>query len=510
MLKWFSIFFSIVVIIITIIPFISKTRSSPPDNYFSLLPNGIILQDYYSDLSSIYQGATIFKEIGPYTTEDIKPEYLHIYYLIAGKIGGIFGLNPIQIYYICTYSTLVIMFIFIYLLVSTVVPKSHQLFSLFLIYFASPLPGEVWWTNQSIYNRFLMRPHHLAGVTILIACSYFFIKFYRRPKIFDFITCGLLCFFGLIFSGTPGIIFLSVISVFLMFSIFNYLKTKKLIYKNRALGIFAIFVISIPALLFLFLQITSGFYGTIVGNWEFTTFQKEIHPYTFKSYLWSLGFLSPLVFLSLFNIIKKRSFEYFFILLLFLAPFCFYFMSVFGIIHINKMRFIYSAPYVFGSILAAFGVLKFKKYLLRLIIILFVINSLISLKTNWLPWISDKAFYYNIYIPKSYFSLFSYINTSLPPFSKIMTSFGVGNFLPSFSSVKVFVGNEVSTMNFHIKYQISENIYIQKYSLKETSEIFKQYNIRYLLWDNPAPPSKYLPILKNIFQKDNIILYEVI
>lgn len=511
MLKKASFIFSIVIILITLLPFILKTLHAPPNTYFPLLPNGIILQDYYSDLASIRQGSTIFKEIAPYTTEDVKPEYLHLYYLIAGKIGGMFNLSPIQIYYICTYSTLIALFIFIYLLVSMLVPKSYQLFSLFIIYFSGPFPqGDAWWTNQNVYNRFLMRPHHLTGVTILLALAYFFIKFYRKPSVLNFVICGILSFFGLLFSGTPQIIFLAVISIFFVISFFMFLKTRLLVYKNRFLGILAIIIISLPALVFLFYQISTSFYGTIIGNWEFTTFQKEIYPYTIGVYLISLGLLPLFALFSAPYILKKRSFEPSFIFLLFLAPLCFYLLSVLGFLHINKMRFMYSAPYVFGGILATFGVMRFKKIILGLITILFVINSLLSLKSYWLTGLFKKdVYYYNVYIPKNYFGIFEYINSSLTQYSKVMTSFATGNFIPAFTNVKVFVGNEVSTMNFHLKYQISQNVYGQKYSLAEVTDIFQKYNIQYLLWENAAPPNKYLPILKNLFQKDNVVLYKI-
>lgn len=510
MLKKASFLFSIVIILITLIPFILKTQNAPPNTLFPLVPNGIILQDYYSDLASIRQGSTIFKEIAPFTTEDIKPQYLHLYYLLVGRLGGIFNLSPIAVYYISAYSTLIILFILIYLLVSTLVPKSHQLFSLFLIYFASPFQKEAWWTNQNIYNRFLMRPHHLAGVTILLALAYFFIKFYRKPNVLNFVICGLLSFFGLLISGTPQIIFLAVISIFLAVSFTMYLKTRLLIHKNRFLGILAIFIISLPALIILFYQISTSFYGTIIGNWEFTTFQKEIYPYTLGAYLTSLGLLPPLVLLSLFYIFKKKSFESVFILLLFVTPIFLYLSSVLGVIHINKMRFIYSAPYVFGSILTAFAATGFKKIIVNFIIIAVVINSILGLKTHWWPQLSDKVFYYNVYIPKNYFEIFEYINSSLPQYSKVMTSFAAGNFLPAFSNAKVFVGNEVGTINFPLKHQISERLYAQKYSLAEFTKIFHDYNIQYLLWESAAPPEKYLPILKNLFQKGNIILYKII
>lgn len=509
MLKKASFLFSTVIILITAIPFILKTQNAPSDTFFPLVPNGIILQDYYSDLASIRQGSTIFKEIAPYTTEDVKPEYFHLYYLFAGKIGSLFNLPPIAVYYISTYITLIFLFIFIYLLVSTLVPKSHQLFSLFLIYFAGPFLKEAWWTNQNIYNRFLMRPHHLAGITILLALAYFFIKFFQKPSISKFLICGLLSFSGLLISGTPQIIFLAVISIFFVISFFMFLKTKLLTYKNRFLGILAILIISLPALIFLFYQISTSFYGTIIGNWEFTTFQKEIYPYTLGAYLISLGLLPLFALFSAPYIFKKKSFEQVFILLLFLAPIFLYLSSVLGVIHINKMRFIYSAPYVFGGILATFAAAGFKKIIVNFIIIVVAINSIIGLKTDWWPQVSDKVFYYNVYIPKNYFAVFEYINSSLTPYSKIMTSFAAGNFLPAFSNVKVFVGNEVGTINFPLKYQISQDFFAQKYSLAEVTGIFQKYNIQYLLWESASPPEKYLPILKNLFQKDNIILYKI-
>lgn len=527
-----SVFFTLIIILITLIPFLVKIHNAPKDTSYSLIPNGILVGDYYADLAHIRQGFTSLLVIDQYTTESLKPDSIHLFYTLVGRIGGFFHLSPISIYYICVYSSMAFLFTFIYLLVKLIIPKTYQLYCLFLIYFASPFPsytvsflgnsfniGDSWWINQNIYNRFLMRPIHLIGVTVLLACTYFFIKFYHSKKIIYCFFCGILSFIGIICSTIPEIIFLSAIAFVFLYSLFFYLKTKLPVYLLYLKGIAIIFLISIPALVFIFYQTSTSYIGSIASKWEFITFQKEIYPTTIGVYIISFALLIPFILLSIPNVFKKRQFNSLFILLITSIPFVFYILSVLGIVHINKMRFLYSDPYVFGSLLGTLGIitllsfihsLKIKKFLWSLILILFLSNSLLALKSYWWNDLFKQDYYYNIYIPKKYFMLFDYINGSLPKYSKIMTGFGTGTFLPSFTDTIVFIGHETSTINYSLKSQISQDIFHQKYLLEDVKDIFKTHSIAYLLWEDTIEPNRYLPILRKIFQNENVTLYKII
>lgn len=525
--------FSIIIFIVTWLPIYSKVLNKPPNTYYPYIHNSVLLQDYYSDLALIRQGKTVFKEIDPYTTETVKPTYIHIFYLLLGKVGKIGNISEIALYYLSAYFTLAIFLIFVNLLVSQVVPKGYRLLCLLIIYFASPFPpinlnifgknifiGEGWWTSMNVYSRFLLRPLHFAGITILVACTYFFILFWRSRKKYYVYLCAFLCFLGILFSAVPELIFLAslflIALIILLSSITNIRKysafSQKII---SAIGL--ILLISFPAILFVISQTNSSFIGSVISNWEYNNFKKEDFYANILVYLTSYGLLLPFSLLALPKIIKKMEFEKVFILILTAMPIIFYLLSINGILRINKLRFAYSAPYVFAGILATYGIsnllsviknILIKKIVWAVIIILLLFNSFLGFKSYWWPNLFITTYPYNTFIPQKYFLLAKYIDKNLPQYSTVMTNFYTGMFIPSFSNVKVFIGHETSTINFWDKMNLSNAFYSSNLSEKDVKNLFKNYNLQYVLWEGEKS-QKYAPLLDKLLQIENITFYKI-
>jgi hypothetical protein len=528
-----NLIFNVIIIFIVSFPLYAKITSSPSGAYFPLIHQGILTQDYYFDLAMMRLGRSVFTELDPYTTENVAPTWVHIFDLTAGKVGGWLNVSDPVMYYIALYSGLILFFIFIYFLVREVVPPDYQILALFLIYFASPFPqfttkifgqplsiGDSWWTYMNIYSRFFVRPMHQWGEMLMVACTYFYLMFYRTHKTGYMIATAICCSIGLLIATAPELIFLAVIgciSIYLLFAVIRRNSNSNL--KKLLIGSITIIISALPVLAFMYYQMITSQTGYIVQTWE-VSFRYESNPTIIWVYLAGIGLMFPLGIIGIFKIIKQLDIKRIFIALMALMPIFLYLLSVNGILNISKLRFAYSAPYVFWGILAVYGlrmiimaipINPLKGLLKGIVIFLFVGNSFLGLNAYWIPLLSTPTNYYsNIYLSSDYLETFKYINARVPRFAHIMTDFFTGMIIPAFTDTTVYIGHETSTIDSGRKTGISNTFYWGGLTLDQVIELFKRDKIEYVWWDKPSPPIQYESVLQKVFQAGEVTLYKVV
>ncbi len=122
------------IVLLVILPKLYQLSTTPP-GAVPLYVHGIG-EDYFYDLMVIRQGLEGSAEIDQYTTEDTKPAYVHVYYLVLGWIGRYFHATAITMYGIGLALSLVVFVVSTMVLVHIVIPRKYRLLALVIIFFA--------------------------------------------------------------------------------------------------------------------------------------------------------------------------------------------------------------------------------------------------------------------------------------------------------------------------------------------------------------------------------------
>ena len=401
-----------ILLAIAYLPFYINWRNSPQNTTYSFLHGEYA--DYYSYLSYIRQGKTYNNLLRTFITEENKTSYIHLYYLLLGKIGNIFKLSEIALYHSSIAVSLILFVIYCWRIVSIAVPK-HKWLTLYLIFFAGTphlftLPsinipiGTGFWTKMDIYARITHLPHHFISISLFVAAVYYFLSYLKKNNRISIITCSILLFFSVIFFPVPGFVFIISFILSLLFTFRE--KQSRPIIKNCSY-LFYIIISFLAGFAFSFIQLEkSG-----IAVWEYEFFKPEKWPHLFSIFIYSYGILLFFIPFGFIQIYKHLSAEKIFISSLFLLPPLCYLLSVVGILPITKIRFIYTAPYVFGSIVGVWGIqylfslIKNGKtsILVRFLIVFLIITSTyVDLKAYWLPRLNPVKPYQNLYIPQKY------------------------------------------------------------------------------------------------------------
>ncbi len=370
-----------------------------------------------------------------------------------------------------------------------------------------------------------MVPHHFFGSAMLLAAVYAFIRFVREKKLKYALFCALFQFLGLLVFSPPGFIFLSAVLLFNALYLTIYLKQKFSGRKGKygfgriddllllVKGTVIILIVSIAILTFSYSLVI----GTGLSQWEYYIYRAEIFPGTFWVYVTSLGVLPFFAVFSLFTIRQRLGRGQILMMFLSILPLIFYVASVFGFFTINKMRFVYSAPYVFWGILAVWGIRRIvenvknkamKKAVLTAILIIILISTISDLYGYWVPQLSKLDTPNNIYIPDQNISAMQYLNTNTKSFAAVLAPDYIGNYLPAFTLDRVYVGHEVATIDFFPKQKKAYHFFNLDFKAEEAAEFIKNNGIEYVFSDRGDIFAEFSSFLKPVFQKGNVVLYK--
>lgn len=519
--------------ILIFLPIFKQISISPQNTYYTYVHG--LMPDYYGYLMVIRQGRTQNFEINQFSTENAPPARQHLFYLVLGKIASHLQINDIQIYYLSIGMSFILFYFFSYLIARTIVGEKYSILARYFMFFTSPptagtlslvgitLPIEnaVWWTWMSPYTRLIVVPHHFFSLALMLGSLFFFLLFYRNPTKNRLIPCISLNIISTIFFPIPSFILTISIAIIGIGKIILSIKQKTIKQNKKILvGIGTILLVNLLSNLYVYTQISSGYPWNKFVEIEYETYKQERGDTTFLVYLFSLGILPLLGVFAIPKIMKDKKLEYIFPLLMIMVPMILYNLAVFGFIKISKLRFAYSAPYVFLGILATTGVIyllsKIKNEKTRILTIIFLvicfsINTILGFKTYWLQKAFEVKIYRNTYIPKDDLLIFDFLQKNTSPYSNIMTMYGNGVVMVAFTHNKVYVAHELATLNFWEKYHNSEKFYGNAMIKTEVEKIFKENNISYVYWDHLSygePKKEYLDILVPIYKINSNTIYK--
>jgi hypothetical protein len=196
-------------------------------------------------------------------------------------------------------------------------------------------------------------------------------------------------------------------------------------------------------------------------------------------------------------------------------------LAAWNILPFGKLRFVYTAPFVFSGILAADGIRKIitrvRTGIMRyavgvLIFILFSVNSAISIKSYWFPELLPIPLYDNYFLTKSYLEVFDYLGSHVTGYAHIFSDFENGTIYPAFAPVISFVGHEVSTYDFVVKQWQADQFFKKPMNEDEASRLFRMHKIKYVVWNTCQYPDKsdaYPTLLTKVFGNDCFSIFTV-
>jgi hypothetical protein len=520
------VFIFLALLLIAYLPLYRQIAATPKGTFFTKVHG--IHEDYYYYLSVIRQGQTSFSETDQYTTEKTTPSRVHLFYLVLGKIDRVIHTGPINMYYGAIFVSLLLFYISSYFLVSYLFHGKYRWLAMGIIFFASPLPpvslhlfgrsiflGTEWWTWMDSYNRLRLIPHHFFASSMLVFSSYFIIRFVNGKQGRWIFCCLVTSFLGALFFAVPFFIFLPAVILTTVFYILPFIRTGK--FKKQQIILFGVIVLaSVIAITIgsVFKELaTLGFPWRENLSWEYQTYVKEEYPYLFTIFILSYGLLPLFGLFALPRIFRRPEFARIFIFLMSIIPACYYLLSIAGILKINKIRFVYSAPYVFAGILAVIGIEfliskirppRAAKIVFYTITVIYFINAVVGLFTYWRPKISELNIVNNIYIPKPYFAAMEFLNSQTTHYPGVLASYYTGVYLPAFTWTNVFIGHEVSTYNFWLKWGLAESFFAGKMNESEIKALLNDYRIDYVFWDSGNLPKNYQKLFKPVYIRDGI------
>lgn len=516
----YGIFF-LILCAVSLAPLFANIRATPQGTVYSRFHGDY--PDYYTYLSYIHQGRTRNTVIYTYTTEE-KPATLHWFYMVLGKGAAILRVSDSTMYWISIIASLAVFYAASVVLIRMLLPPAYHIPGMILVFLASPPPnitipllwlsaGTAGWTKMDAYSRLIHVPHHFAGIALMLAGLVVLLRFVKTKKIIMGFFSGVLLAASIAVFVVPGFVLCISLCLACLLKIpFRSLKKQDIPFSLGMAGIIALMAVTV-----FFMSREIAFSGIAAS--EYAYFNPETYPFLFTIFLSSYGILLPFSLPAIFPLLKRRTFAELTVLFMMILPVLLYCASAAGLLHITKIRFIYTAPYVFAGLLATMGIQKLReivraKKIRRIagisIALIILANAATGLWVYWVPKLSPIPPYQNIFIPARFLALASFLETQTVPFPRLLAVYTTGTFLPAYANVNVFAGHP-----FAYTFRPEKRAIMQKFtdgtlSTEELRAVVATYGITYVLWEREPLPAAYGPLLKEVFRSENLVLYMVV
>ena len=520
-----------VIISFSFLPVIKNSTIAPPNTVYTMVHNYTL--DYYIYLSFIVQGQQgnlLAHEL--HTSEPHLGSLSHILYLGAGWITGPLNLPPFIVYQLLRLVSAVFLALTIYWFISLFFKKpKDRILAFFLSYASTGLPLVAHLTQLDGVKRSAFLPHWtFENALFLLALGFIF-----KNKI---ITSGVIIFILNLFSPFhSGIILISYFTFILLSGAANIfggaikifraqlldpsqracehgkilLQAKKIFANQKIFNLLTLILFFLPSFIYINLAYSSGPLLNI-RLWEARQFE-DIN-FFLNNYLLTIGptiFIAPLGALIA---IKRGGIKNLSILTISIIVYLLLFsLPLTRLLGISNFRFHNFPTFVFLGIFSFYVISQVKYSKVRnLIFAVIIIISSVSYYQSYKQLSAEGAnFPYNHYVPRDLYDGFLYLKeTSDKKKDVVLTGFVAGNMLPGVSGNRVFIGHQVSTINFQAKQALVEKFFSNQMTLTEAQKFLKDNYITYVFIgpeESGFTPSKY-SFLKPVFDR-GVKIYKI-
>lgn len=492
---------SIIVIVISLsfIPLIKASASAPPNTVFTMVHNYIL--DYYIYLYHIAQGQNgnlISYEL--HTSEPHIGTLTRIEYTLPTFIISPLKLPPYIVYHYLRLFYAIFFALSVYYFVSLFAKNSFQRIFLFFLSYASagfikittegPTTFITHLTQIDAMRRSTFIPHYTLSNGLFLFILAFIFKNRVAPA-------AVLLFFLTLINPFHSIIILIVLSISFVLRKFSLRNLLFLLLSFLPSFLYVFFVYSQEPL-------------SIIKVWESKQFDD--FAFNFKNYLLTIG---PIIFLSPFGALialKKGGLKNISIVVITIIIYIFLSSTkLFFITGISNFRFYGFPTFVFLGIFAFYTINLIKKPFVKhaLFAIMIIISSFFYLTVYRQISSEFKNYPYNAYIPKELHDGFLWIKNNSLQNDIVLTRFITGNMLPAFSARRVFIGHQITTINFPQKLALVEKFYTNQMTAPEAQKFLKDNNITLVfvgLEESSINVNQY-PFLKPAYKNSSTTIY---
>lgn len=509
---------------------IGYAKTSPGQVYMA---TGHYYLDYFEYVQAITQGMKGNWLWENYSAiDDPAKRFSGIgHYLLLGKVGAIFGFNPIAWYwimvFIMTFGLAFLIYIFINKLLeeeSFIKQVIAFLFALFSGPFfhiiksthgASIVNYSFWGDKNTLWRRFGSIPHQIETQIISLIILFWLADSSQKLASLKFTSVmiralgiSILILYLLTFSPSSSLLLAFAVALTALFILIqSRVKKDRNLFINIIIFSVVFFGIVIPLGLLLKYIIAKEY--SIVSQFE-TLWQ--VRP-GFSQIVLVHG---PIAILSLFGIwafLKKLN-PIRIIFLLFISLSYVLFLSPLPqMIGTTNVRFLTPLSYILLAVLACLGFRKLKA--LIVVSLIFFVFALPANLTEFNGILSDRNIFSPItYLPSGIVEGFEFLDKR-PEKGAVLTtpSQFLGSVLPIYTLRHTFVARHNSTPNYTDKNIKANTFYLGAMKETEASDFLTKNSIRFVVltsiegypWTNL---SKYT-FLKEIYRNPNVIIFKV-
>jgi hypothetical protein len=507
---------------ITLRPFSISPQGT---SYFVLHGQGA----YAAYIRQAKEGA--WKVTHPYTTRPNPAIYVQVLYVFFGKIAAVFSLDPVATFMVARVVVGLILFLATYWCITIVLPINLQslavLFTLGLE--PGPLVSEIKniaslamarpaifsYFPQEVVLRHFGLPHHvLAEALGLLVFGNVFL-FVKKSSWQRLVGIGVLTIIGTL--SMPAYNSVLVITVFAVWFVWARVKgqTKKILPT-----LITIVVCLGAAGIFTKLQMNSGdmykYFNLDEKRW---VTDGEI----FVNYLSSLVlYLPATVFLW---VILRRVWHHMtesvqLMVLLTTAwvvgPLLYIPLTHLTIFPLANFRLVDGYTYVPAGILAAMGISEIgraggKNAAKIAVIIMFAASLFLTVSFIRKTFEDQHNIWSNVYPLQQEWSAIRYLST-VPKRSGVMVMKYFGEIIPTYDTVRVFLGETPGAIDWDQRYQIAVRFYSGQLTDSEARSILRKENISYVYWGQDEKKffnaaALYPNVLVPVFQNPAVTIF---
>lgn len=518
--KHFFIFIiAVIVSTLNVLHVLFASLQGPTGSVYS--GTGTYYLDYFQYLQAIFAGARGDWVFHNYlaTGESLNTFFGFWQYLILGKIGKLFFLNPVTTYWVAVFVLSVIACFLIYKTIAALLKNESfitHICALILFIFATPFylakvgAGgwsiellRSWYDRSNFFERFEGVPAHIIALIISLLIILGIIEILDRQFklpinkiIIRAVYVSLLLIFLLTFAPSYAIlIFLALV-----------VSIKKPLQKKYLIWFFTVAAVFVPGAF-----LAKYHYNATPFFFRMALVDRYLGPgMSLGQIILSAGPLVIFSFLGLPKFIKNLSDSKRFFLILVLISYLLVATPLSALFGIQSMRFLTPINYIFLSSLAVLSVRTTKR-----VILLTGILFLLYLPAN-IKIFTDHYFDRNFmtpvtYLPKNIIAGFKFLD-NIPGDRGILTAKNqnLGLVLTSFVKKKVFIGRSPATSDYENKAVLSDRFFNGQMSQAEAKKFLTENKIGFIVLtsiDDNINQLKYAFITK-IFQNKDISIFE--
>lgn len=494
------------------------------------LASGTYYMDYFYYLQFIAQGLRGAWLAKQYSATDDPSIYFNFQpYILIGKIGSLFHLDPNILYWLTVFVLVFITVFLMYFVINKLLNNERfiiKISALLIGLLAIPYADRfIWYAPNSVFDRLTPIPHHLLGMIVVLIIS---------------IILGVL-FEDLINISFKRIVFLAIILSLLLVAVFSFypfvillvcggvglvvccffldaiVKKKPDILKKIFVFLTVFITIVIPCVLI----IRSYYYKTVFftnTKTDETVYHLSV-PLTLI--LTNIGVIVVFIPLAIKEFFKKNNTTKLFFTGFVLTSYGLYMTRLDLLLGTHNGRFLSPLSFVLFGSLAALGIktisnffVKFKSLifvLLTIILLSYFIPSTIKLQ-QWR--MSDRNIFSPItYLPKTIIDGFVFLNAD-PETRAVLTSPSqfLGVIVPIYVNKHVYIGRHAMTPNYTEKAAIADRFYLGQMSVNEAEEFFNKNNIGFVILTSIEgyleKDLKVYPFLKEFYRNSDIVIFK--